>query len=106
MAYFSHFSSQFVRWTAGASDLPAWARAVVIVAALPAIALALLSIACMFATVIALFLLVVPVVRLLGRLTGSRATDIPVPATMDQSDPDQAIGFDRGRRQVEARVLD
>ena len=53
------------------SDMPGWARALVLLAALPGLALILLSLLAFCVSVLALLLLTVPLYQLLRSLTGA-----------------------------------
>ncbi len=72
------------------SQLPSWARLVLLLAALPGIALIALSILAFLVSLLALLLLTVPLFRLLNGLCGVRTVDQragdgfgPVPDGMD-----------------------
>src|SRR4051794_18413508 len=80
--------------------LPSWARFIVGVAAIPAIALASLSILVFLVSILALLLLTVPVYSLMKTVTGSHGSAGP-------SAEEMPVASDSpGRRRVEATVLE
>jgi hypothetical protein len=72
--YYSGF--QTVRGRFG--GLPQWARAVVLLAAIPGIALAFLSVLAFLVSILALLLLTVPVYRLMQVVAGSSGSSTPI----------------------------
>jgi hypothetical protein len=81
-------------------QLPSWARFLVMLAAVPGIALGLLSIMGLVVSIIALLLLTVPVYRLMRLVCFSRPSeqDVTVTTMHDVVSP--------GRRQVDAKVIE
>lgn len=78
--------------------LPAWARVILFILALPGILLLSLSIVAVVGSLAALFLLTVPVYRLLKALTDRPRADSP------SGDP-VVIGSP-GRRHVDVRIIE
>jgi hypothetical protein len=77
--------------------LPAWARLVVFLAAVPGIVLVLLSVVVFIVSILALFLLTIPVYRALALVTGVGG---------NRSEQEGAVGAEVGRRQVNVRVIE
>jgi hypothetical protein len=77
--------------------LPGWARFVVFLAALPGIVLVLLSVVVFIVSILALFLLTIPVYRTLALLTGAGGS---------RSEQEGVVGAEAGRRQVNVRVIE
>ncbi len=108
--YFSRF--QFAR--GGFGQLPSWARSIVMLFALPGVAMLLLSIVLVFVSILTLLLLTVPVYRALQAVLGVRppSGDTPEMQNPFASSPFGALfGFPSsdgpaGRKQVDAKVVD
>jgi len=85
----------------GFGSLPSWGRLIVIVAAIPGLALMLLSVLILIVSIIALLLLTVPVYRLMQLVSFSgysvQRRDDSVQVEMPASP---------GRRQVDAKVIE
>jgi hypothetical protein len=77
--------------------LPGWARTVLAIFAVPGIVLLALSIAAVLCSLLALFLLTVPVYRLLRVLTGGSS-----PMTVEQT----AVDETPGRRHVDVKIIE
>ena len=90
-------------------QLPSWARSIVLIFALPGIALLLLSIALGLCSIFVLLLLTVPVYRVLQAVFGVRQ---PISDPQVSENPfvfslfGQAVDESPGSRQVEAKVTD
>ena len=83
--------------------LPSWARAVVLLAALPGLVLIALSILAFLVSVLALLLLAVPAYRLMKLLTGSgRPDEASDGVIVEQGN----VYVSPGRKRVEATVID
>jgi hypothetical protein len=82
------------------TGLPAWARALVGIAAIPGIALLLLSILALAVSLLALLLLTVPVYTLLKRLTATVGGGSPVSPERTQAEPSPGV------KRVEATVVE
>ena len=83
--------------------LPSWARAVVLLAALPGLVLIALSILAFLVSVLALLLLAVPAYRLMKLLTGTGQAE----TGSDGVIVEQGNVYDSpGRKRVEATVID
>lgn len=80
--------------------LPAWARLILFVLALPGIVALALSIAAVLCSLLALFLLTVPAYRLLRVLT-----DRPAAASSSPFQPTVAVDSP-GRRHVDVRIIE
>jgi len=111
-----------------ASQLPSWARFMLLIAAIPGIALIALSILAFLVSLLALLLLTVPLYRILCALCGVRANEPaaasgfgPVPEGMDviveqagsEESPQSAVvetpveGENRpARRQIEVKIVE
>ena len=101
--YYSNFQS--VRGRFG--GLPQWARFVVLVAALPGIALAFLSILAFLVSILALLLLTVPVYRLMQVLTGSgNSTPLSEGESSTTASVFDAPPMSAPRKRVESTVID
>ena len=101
--YYSNFQS--VRGRIG--GLPQWARAVVLLAALPGIALAFLSILAFLVSILALLLLTVPVYRLMQVVTGSgNSTPISEGESGATDGVVDAASLTGPRKRVESTVID
>ena len=103
--YYSSYQS--VRGRMG--GLPAWARTVLLIAALPGIAAIALSILAFVVSLLALLLLTVPLYQLLRALTGGPETD-PAGSVeiMSGGGPFAPFGdvVGPGRKRVEATVIE
>lgn len=101
--YFGRFDNLRGAWQGGVSGLPGWARLIVLIFALPGLALLALSIAGILVSLLALLLLAAPVYSFLKRLTGMR-----MPPTAEQTGEGPVV-FDfpsSGTKRVEATVVD
>ncbi len=85
------------------STLPAWARGVAVLFALPGLVLMLLSILAFVVSLAVLFLLTVPVYRLMQGLTrlGRRRADEEM-----QFDISEVVVTDAPRRQIDVRIVE
>jgi hypothetical protein len=103
------YYGQFNDYRRQFGGLPPWARAVVAVAAVPGAVLVLLSLLALGVSILALFLLTVPVYRLLQAVTGSgRETEQQTPAAPGPVGPD-FFGTGEpsaGRKRVDVKVVD
>jgi hypothetical protein len=106
------------------SDMPGWARLILLIAALPGLVLAALSLLVLGVSILALLLLTVPLYRVLKGLTGSGSQDEPVeevpPAgQVDFVEPAEPVQLSvavsevpppaqpqRERRQIEVRIIE
>lgn len=98
--------------------MPGWARAVLLIAALPGILLLLLSVLALCVSLLALLLLTVPVYRLLGAVSGERpepAETIPPEGSVDFVEPAEPVEPStevptepqrQGRRQIEVKIIE
>jgi hypothetical protein len=106
MPDFFQYYGRFQNVRGGFGSLPPWARSIVTLFAIPGLLLAGLSLLLLGVSILALFLLTVPVYRLLRRLTGGSgaiATASPaVPAfgSMFEAAPSP------GRKPVQVRVVE
>src|SRR5689334_924359 len=99
MSRFVHYYSTFNGLRGQWGGLPPWARMIVVICALPGLALALLSILALGVSILALLLLTVPVYRLLSAVTsGSSAS----PETSDEA----GNYVSSGRRHVDVKVIE
>ncbi len=100
MFEYVRYAGQAQGLRASFAQLPAWARFIVMVAALPGVLLAALSILSLVVSIIALLLLTVPVYRLMRLVCFSRPSeqDVTVTTMHDVESP--------GRRQVDAKVIE
>jgi hypothetical protein len=89
---FSVYASRFEGVRGNVFGLPAWGRVLVLIAAIPGLALLALSVVLFLVSLTALLLLAAPVYSLLRRAT------MPAPAGFGTEDPQ--------RRQVTARVIE
>ena len=97
------YYSGFQRARGGVGGLPSWARAVLVIVALPGIVAIALSILAFLVSLIALLLLAVPAYSLMKALTGTRQPD----ATGGSVIVERGDGFDSpGRKRVEATIID
>jgi hypothetical protein len=101
--YYGRFNDYRQRFT----GLPDWAKAIVGIAAVPGVVLILLSLLALGVSILALFLLTVPVYRLLQAVTGS-GREPATPATPGPLGPDF---FGAGepateRKRVDVKVVD
>src|SRR5687768_6986545 len=86
--------------------LPAWARGLIFIAALPGVALIALSILALLVSILALLLLTVPLYRVLNVLVGT-----PVRQQQPTS-PSEVFGFDPadltspGRKKVDVTIIE
>ena len=107
MAGFVEYTSRFQGVRSNLTGLPSWARAVVLLAALPGLLLVSLSILAFLVSIAALLLLAVPAYRLMQWVTGTgpgRPNASPGAAVVvEQSTP---YGETPGRKRVEATVVD
>ncbi len=105
-------------------DMPAWARLILLIAAIPGLVLLALSLLAFGVSILALLLLTVPVYRILKSLTGSGSTpepveEVPAAGQVDFVEPvetvqpsvvvsDAATPADppRERRQIEVRIIE
>jgi hypothetical protein len=97
------YTTRFQGARTGFGGLPSWARAVVLLAALPGLVLIALSILAFLVSVLALLLLAVPAYRLMKLLTGSRQEATAQGGVIVE----QGNIYDSpGRKRVEATVID
>ena len=99
MARFVHYVGRLQDIRGRFVGLPAWARALVWLAAVPGVALAGLSVLVLAASILALLLLALPVYALLKSVTGRRR------GGRDEEFEDPA-GAAPGRRRVTATVIE
>lgn len=92
--------------------LPAWARAILVVAALPGLIALSLSLLAILVSLFALLLLTVPTYRLLWAVTGGRHSNDGGVQAGGPFDPAQVIGFPdtvnplSGRRHVDVKIVE
>jgi hypothetical protein len=102
--YYGRFERARGQW----GGLPAWARGVLFVAALPGLVLALLSVAAFAVSVGILLLLVVPVYRLVSAVNGTGrgrpAAGPPMHSPMPQVEIPAATP--QGRRHIEVTIIE
>jgi hypothetical protein len=89
--------------------LPAWARVLIFIAALPGVALLALSLLALLVSILALLLLTVPLYRVLKALTGTAVSDGQQPT----SPSDLFSGFPAdddltspGRKKVDVTIIE
>ena len=98
MAEFIHYIGRFNDLRGTVTSLPAWARTIVLIAAIPGIVLLSLSILALVVSLLALLLLTVPVYSLLKRLTTPAA---------QSSETSVRYGFpSSGTKHVDATVVE
>jgi hypothetical protein len=114
LEYFGRFQAMRGRLI----QLPAWARVLLFIAALPGIVLISLSIAALGVSILALLLLTVPLYRLLKAVCGPGrpvAEEFDAPAnepveTVTVTDAAEAVVEDmpagRARRQIDVKIID
>jgi hypothetical protein len=90
------YLGRFERWRGALGELPGWARVLVFLAALPGLIVMALSAVGFVVSLLALLLLAAPVYQLVSRLS-----DWGPGPTGETGQPEP-----RGRRVVEARVVD
>jgi len=104
---FVEYTSRFQGVRSNLGGLPSWARAVVLLAALPGLFLVSLSILAFLVSIAALLLLAVPAYRVMQWVTGSgqvRPNDVePEGVVVEQG---TGYGESPGRKRVEATVVD
>jgi hypothetical protein len=101
----NEFQNAYGRWSSaqsGFSTLPPVARLILMVLALPGIALACLSLVLFIVSILALLLLTVPAYRVLSAVMGGRAPAGPAESGESLFDPEPSPG----RKQVEVRVVE
>jgi hypothetical protein len=101
----NEFQNAYGRWSSarnGFSTLPPLARLIVMILALPGIALAALSLLLFIVSILALLLLTVPAYRVLSAVTGARPPAGPGESGESLFDPEPSPG----RKQVEVRVVE
>src|SRR5690606_406204 len=81
------YYGRYERARGGFARLPGWARAVMVVLALPGVLLVLLSLLALGVSIAALSLLTLPAYRLLSAVTGGRASS----ADRASADPDDDV---------------
>ena len=92
--------------------LPAWARAILVVAALPGLIALSLSLLAVLVSLSALLLLTVPTYRLLWAVTGGRHSKDGGVQAGGAFDPAQVVGFPdaanplSGRRHVDVKIVE
>ncbi len=102
----------YSRWRdfrGGVAGLPGWARAIVMLFAIPGIVLAVLSIAALGVSILALLLLALPVYQVMDLLVGHRhePADENVMESMRTSGSAMDMSVDVApRRHVEVKVLE
>lgn len=106
--YYGHF--QDVRGRFG--GLPAWARVIVGLAAVPGAVLALLSLLALAVSILALLLLTVPVYRLMTMIAGGGKSEPEPSVTVTSSSMEDFIDaevvqpVEKPRRQIDIRIVD
>jgi hypothetical protein len=101
----NEFQNAYGRWSSarsGFSTLPPLARLILMILALPGIALAALSLVLFIVSILALLLLTVPAYRLLTVVFGGGASAAAPESKDSLFDPDPSPG----RKQVEVRVVE
>src|SRR5438034_6706372 len=105
MPEFVQYFSRFEGFRGRFGGLPAWARGIVTILALPGIVLLALSILAVGVSILALLLLTVPAYRVLSAMTSTRAAraseSSAAPVTME---PDYLPSA--GRKHVEVKVVE
>ncbi len=92
--------------------LPAWARAILLVAALPGLIALSLSFAAVLVSLFALLLLTVPTYRLLSAVTGGRQSKNGGVTVSDLLEPSRDPGYTQavdplsGRRHVDVKIVE
>jgi len=104
MPDFFQYYGRFQNVRGGFGSLPPWARSIVTIFALPGLILAGLSLVLLSVSILALFLLTVPVYGLLRRIAGTGvpagSPAIPTVSSMFETDPSP------GRKPVQVRVVE
>jgi uncharacterized protein (DUF58 family) len=98
MSRFVHYYGQFETARGRWGRLAPWARSLVMLAALPGIALVLLSLLAFLVSILALLLLTVPVYRVLAALTLSRV--------QNGDEPEQQVTVSSGRRHIDVKIVE
>lgn len=103
MLQFIQYYGKYQSLRGNFSTLPSWARGVVMLFAIPGLVLILLSILCFIVSLALLFLLTVPVYRLMQGLTrfGRRRTDEEM--AFNVSD---VVVTDAPRRHIDVRIVE
>jgi Flp pilus assembly protein TadB len=94
-----NYIGRFQTARAGFSGLPAWARFLVFLAAIPGVVLAVLSILGLVVSIFVLCLLAVPVYRLLRLVCFTRQNQAETSELTDVATPS-------GRRRVDAKIVE
>lgn len=103
MLQFIQYYGKYQSLRGNFSTLPAWARGVVMIFAVPGLVAILLSILAFVVSLALLFLLTVPVYRLMQGLTrlGSRRTDEEMAFNISE-----VVVTDAPRRQIDVRIVE
>jgi uncharacterized protein (DUF58 family) len=107
--YYQRFQSISGRWT----GLPAWARTIVGIFAIPGVILLALSFALVLVSILALLLLTVPVYRLLSAVTSRGSIATPETRTNSGTDfvaesgmPPDFVPASPGRRHIDVKIVE
>ena len=113
MTQFINYYGPFQGFRGRVSGLPAWGRLLLVIAAIPGLALLALSILAFGVSLLALLLLTVPVYRLVSFLSGSNT---PRREVIQGEEVDDQVVIDAppagvaaspsGRRHVEVKIVD
>ena len=105
MSRFAHYYTQFEGVRGGLGSIPTWGRVVIAIAMLPGLVLAGLSILAFVVSLAALFLLTVPVYRLVRWITAGRVRPSGS-GVVSVIDPSEADYGSPGRKPVEGTIID
>jgi hypothetical protein len=105
-----NYYGRFESFRGSFSTLPSWARALLFLAALPGILLGALSLLALAVSILTLFLLAVPVYRVLQVLTGAGRAPVVMPEAQPTAPATSAEVVDvpppGRRRQIDVRIVE
>ena len=99
MPQFLHYFGRFQDLRGGVTGLPAWGRAILVLAAIPGTILVLLSLAAFVVSLLALLVLTVPAYRLVKLISAAGQTGQPGDFEVDPLPSS-------GRRRVDATIIE
>ena len=103
------YYSRFQGFRGNVGGLPGWARAILVIVAMPAAILVGLSVAALVISIAALLLLVLPTYRLLTALVGSRGAPGGEPEAVEVKDGvfvEQPPVHSAKRRQIDVTIIE
>ena len=101
-----NYYAQWQGFRGRVTQLPAWARLLLMLAAIPGILLIALSILAFLVSLLALFLLTVPVYRLVRWITAGRQRSSGVGQAVTVIDPADADYGSPGRKPVQGTLIE